>query len=164
MSSKVIKIGSVIACIIVILVCSAYYTGHISTAVYNIRSRYPAMEVEDCSARITDTTPEGYYVNYYGDVEDFSEMEVVEVTLLLSNHTNNTASIRDFWTYYNDAEGYHLYEMEEDTENLAVSNYENRKIIPPGEQASLKEYVLVPRGMHEIMVKTDNMESFTITF
>ena len=58
MSSKVIKIGSVIACIIVILVCSAYYTGHISTAVYNIRSRYPAMEVEDCSARITDTTPE----------------------------------------------------------------------------------------------------------
>lgn len=166
------KISSVVACVVVILVCFVYYTGHISNAVYNISSRYPVMTVEDCSAKLIDAAPEGYYVNYYGDEEDLAEMEVVEITWLLSNKTNRTVDIKDFWADYDSVDGSNLYEMEKEKEDLAVSDYENRKILPPGEQASFKAYVLVPEGMREMEMNPGYMatprgsarEAFRITF
>lgn len=171
MSGRV-KIGSVIACVVVIVMCCIYYTVHISNAIYNISSRNPAVKVEDCSAKIADAAPEGYYVYYYGDEEDLADMEVVEVTWLLSNHTNNKVDIDEFWADYDSVAGFYLYRMRKETEDLAVPNYENRKILPPGEQASFKEYVLVPKGLHEIEVTPGYMatpagsdrETFTITF
>lgn len=164
------KISSVVACVVVIVICYLYYTGHIRSAAYSISSRYPVVEVEECSAGITDAAPEGYYVDYYGDNEDLADMEVVEVTWLLFNHTNNTVNIDDFQADYDDADGLNLYVMEKGTGDLVLPNYENKKIIPPAEQASFKEYVLVPKGMHEIEVTPGYMatgsarESFTITF
>lgn len=161
------KIVSVIACISVIVICIIYYTGYVSQAIYEVRTDCP--EVESCSAGKVDTAPEGYTVSYYGNDDDLKETEVVEVTWLLSNITNEQIDVDDFWTNYESMDGGRLYVMEK-KEALAVSDYENRRVIPPGEQTAYAEYVLVPAGCHEIRAKfrnaaqKDGREILAVTF
>lgn len=170
MSSKV-KIGSVVVCVLVILICCISYTVYVSQAIYRIETVYP--EVEGSSARIVDAAPEGYYARYY-DGEDLTDMEVVEVTWQLSNITNEWIYADHFWAYYYDAKGHYLDVMkkEEEEEDLLIPSYNNEKIIPSGEQVDYKEYVLVPEGTRSIEATPghttsrtgEEKESFVITF
>lgn len=164
------KLVPVIACVSAVLVCLIYYTKYVSQAIYDVRVYYP--QVENCSAKKVDAAPEEYFVYYYGDYEDLAEMEVVKVTWQLSNITNGRIDADDFWASYYGTDGSYLYVMEKDDEGLAVSDYENRKIIPPGKQAVYTEYVLVPEGSHEMEAKPGYTaiqtggvrKSFTIAF
>lgn len=168
MNSKV-KIGSVVGCVLVILICYFGYTGYVSQAIYSIETGYP--EVEDCSARLVDAVPEGYHVDYYEEA-DLADMEVVEVTWQLTNITNEWIYADHFWANYRDANGYYLNEMEKEEENLLIPSYENEKIIPPGEKAAYTEYVLVAEGTRTLEVQPGytarqtgaEREYFTITF
>lgn len=168
MSSKV-KVGSVVACVLVVVICFVYYTGYVSQAIYSIETGYP--EAEGCSARLVDAAPEGYY-DYYYEEEELADMEVVEVTWRLSNITNGWIYANYFWASYYDADGYYLSAMEKENEDLLIPNYENKVIIPAGEQVDYTEYVLVPKGTRSLEATPgysgtqtgDARESFAITF
>lgn len=164
------KIGSVIACGMVMLICYVCYTGYARRAVYDIREYYP--EYEGCSARMIEEMPEGYAVNYYsGNPEELFQMGVVEVTWQLSNGTNERMDVDVFYVYYDTMDGRDLYVMEKE-ESPVISVYENEAIIPAGKQVEYKEYLLVPRGCHEIMVESScfssqedgGRDSFTLSF
>lgn len=165
-----VKICSVIVCIIVMVACFIYYTRYVSQTIYDLEVHYP--KVESCSAQKVDTVPEGYYVYHYGNYDDLAEMEAVEVTWQLCNITNEQIDVENFWAAYYSEDGSYLYEMEKDAEALAVSDYDNRKIIPSGGRAFYTEYVLVPKGSHQIEAKTidgtvrssDEMKILTVTF
>lgn len=161
------KFGSVIACVIVILLCAVYYSWYVSQAIYDVRTLYP--KAEGCSAEKISEMPEGYFFRYYGDYEDLGELEVVEVTWLLSNITNEQIEVDDFWSDYDSMDGSRVYVLEK--EDLAIRDYENKKIIPPGEQTVYTEYVIVAAGSHEInavsrqgISQRDGEQTFTLTF
>lgn len=168
MSGKV-KIGSVVVCALVILICFIYYTGYVSQAIYRIKKDYP--EARGCSARMVDAAPEGYFVYYYEE-EELTDMEVVEVTWQLANITNEWIRADYFWASYYGADGSYLSAMEKEEEDLLVPNYENEVIIPAGEQVDYTEYVLVPEGMRSMEATPgytagqsgDAKETFTLTF
>lgn len=165
-----IKIGSVIACVGVILICVIYYSRYVSETIYDLRAGHPG--VESCSAGKINGIPEGYSFRYYGDYKDLEEMAAVEITWVLSNITNELMDMDDFRADYESTDGSYLYVMEKEEEDLAIPDYENRRVIPPGEQAVYTEYVLVPAGSHEIKAKPwyawartgDGEETFTVTF
>lgn len=164
-----IKTGSVIVCVSVILICVVYYSKYVSQLIYDLRAGHP--RVVSCSARKVDEPPEGYYHRYYGD-NNPGEMEVVEVTWLLSNITNEQIYVDDFRAGYESTDGSGLYVMEKDKEGLAISDYENKRVIPPGEQSAYTEYILVSAESHEIKAEPrywtaqadDGKETYTVTF
>lgn len=168
MSSKV-KIGSVVVCVLVILICCIGYTGYVSRTIYRIRTNYP--EVEGCSARMVDAAPEGYFVYYYEE-EELTDMEVVEVTWQLTNITNEWIYADYFWASYYGADGRYLSAMRKEDEDLLIPSYENEVIIPAGEQVNYTEYVLVPEGMRSMEAEPgytagqsgDATQTFMITF
>lgn len=165
-----VKVISVMICVFVMVVCGICYTGYVSRTIFDIEISYP--EVEGCSARMADEVPEGYFVYYYGDEEDLADMEAVEVTWQLSNIINDWIYVDHFWADYRGTDGSYLYAMEKEEEELAIPGYENKRIIPPGEQVNYTEYVLVPEGTREMEAKPgygaaqtrDGRESFTISF
>lgn len=161
------KIVSVIACLMVIILCFIYYTGYVSDAVYYVRAFYP--EAENCGARIIDSLPEGYSADDMDD-DKLSEMDVVEITWRLSNIANECIEADNFWATYSTADGERLYAMEKDVEDSLIPAYENKKIIPPGKQVDYTAYVPVPQGTHEMVIRytamqrDDGMEEITVTF
>lgn len=157
MRSKV-KVISAVACVVVILSCYIFYKWYVSQAIYDISTSYP--EAESCSARVMDAVPEGYFSYYYDD-DDLAEMKVVEVTWRLCNNTNERKEADNFWASYRDTDGRYLDVMEEDTEDLIVLRYENKRVIPPGEQTDFIEYVLVPKESHEMNVRLGSAVSRT---
>lgn len=160
-----IKIGSVIACVSVILICVVYYSRYVSETIYDLRTGYPT--AESCSARKVDGMPEGYYFRNYDD-NDPDKMEVVEITWLLSNITNEQINVNNFWASYDSEDRSYLGVAVIEEEDLAIRNYENERVIPPGEQVIYTDYVLVPAECHEIeagALQTDgDKETFTVTF
>lgn len=163
-----VKVISAVACVAVIFLCCIFYKQYVSEAIYGISTPYS--EAESCSARVLDAVPEGYFSYYYDD-DDLAEMKVVEVTWRLCNNTNERKQASRFWASYNGTDGRYLNVLEEDTEDLIVPVYDNKRVIPPGEQTDFIEYVLVPKESHEMKVRpestasqTGGEASFVITF
>lgn len=164
------KIGSVIACVVVVLICFIFYTRYVSETMYKLHAGYP--KVESCSAKKVDEVPEGYSFRHYEDNNGLLKMEVVEVTWLLSNITNERIDTNYFRASYDSTDGSYLREAEKEEEDLAIPDYTNRKIIPPGEQVAYTDYVLVTAGCHEIEASSRNVvtqtgdgeETFIVTF
>ena len=165
---KNMKMLSVVSCGIVILLCFVYYTSYVSDIIFDLENPYLVME--SCSAEKMDVWPEGYTVDYYGDYEDLADMEAVEVTWRLSNITNERKGADSSWASYDSMDGDRLYVMRKEPGNLAIADYENKKIIPAGEQGNLTEYVLVPAGAHGMKVRmymtpaSEERKTFTVSF
>lgn len=169
MSGK-IKIGSVVACSMVVVFCIIGYSVYVSEAIYDTRVHYP--EVEGCSARVLEEMPEGYHIRRYEEGEESSWRDVVEVTWQLSNITNESAQVDYFWANYDSEDDHYLDVMEKNEEDLAIAGYENRRVLPPGERTNYTEYVLVPKGSHVILATPGytatqpdgGQETFTLEF
>lgn len=144
MTKKVNIIFGVI-CGVVIIFCAFFYSVYVSQIYYDIQNPYPT--VEDYSAKVVKEAPEGYLT--YSDDDGG---KVVEVSWYFTNTVNEKIymDIMYIGADYYDEDGGWLYVMEREEGYSAISKYDNRRILPPGEHVVVKEYVQVPEDAQEI--------------
>lgn len=145
-----LNVFSGVFCAVVVLACLICYSGYVSQLYFDVCTPYAYSPIAGCEGIRLDGMPEGYLIPDYMAVDDPEEMEVVEITYDLVGTINDTTDIcGNICLYYGENDEW-ISVLEKDEDYWGPGNYQNCNILPPGEHAVFKEYVLVPKGMKEI--------------
>lgn len=148
MTNKV-KIFSVVFCVVVVIGCCFGYSASVSQMYYDICSPGTCSLINGYETQTLWTIPadEAYeYGVYYSE----GDVNAVEITYELYNPLNDTIWIAgNLCHYYEEGQG-GLTEFDSAASTGDISEYENCKILPPGESMIFKECVLVPEEAEEI--------------
>lgn len=161
---KKVKVLSVVLCVVVVIVCLVSYSGTVSELHYDICKPSSCSLISAYGAKVLDAVPEGYQISSYDSMDG---MEIVEIVYELSNPVNDKISFWGNFCYYYGENDEWISILDMDLDYSDISQYENCKILPPGESLFYKEYVLVPKGMKKIYAyrgwsKKDYQEKVTI--
>ena len=155
---------SCVFCVIVVLVCLICYSGYVSQLYFDVCTPYAHSPIAGCEGVRLGEVPEGYRIPDYMEIDDLDEMEAVEITYELVGTVNDSIGIVGNLCFYYGENDEWISVLEKDRDYWGPGNYENSKILPPGEHVVFKEYVLVPKGMKEIRAYwiSGNSEKITI--
>lgn len=148
MTNKV-KIVSVVFCVVVVIGCCFGYSASVSQMYYDICSPGSCSFISSYEAEALWTIPadEAYeYGVYYSE----GDVDAVEITYELYNPLNDSITIAGNLCYYYGEGDEWITAFDSIASTGDISEYENCKILPPGESMIFKEYVLVPEGAEEI--------------
>lgn len=144
-----VKIISVVLCVVVIIGCYFGYSVSLSQMYFDVCSPSSCSLISDYETEVlwTISADEAYeYGVYYTE----GDLEAVEITYELYNPLNDRITIAGNLCYYFGEGDEWLTAFDSVASMGDISEYDNCKILPPGERMIFKEYVLVPEEMEEI--------------
>ncbi len=153
--NRIIKICSVVGCAVIVAFCiktildiDKYYSEDYVEKVYNDIVRRdplaPHPQVKDCSAETVSEAPEGYELR--GEADGSDGMKLVKVTWHFSNLIYDDLMEMEWnWIDYGCEGAERLDRLEKKDDP-----YGRRKVLPPGEEVTVYDYVLVPEQVHEM--------------
>lgn len=145
--NKIRKICAAVFCGVIIIVCCMFGFREPPAVVVENHCPYPVLE--SYSARVVDAVPESFRSEYIDEMLDDGG-KVVEVTWNFTNSADKSVIMKYVWIDYECSESRieWLYALEEKKDWRTAGD--DPEILPPGEHITVREYVMVLKGMREI--------------
>ncbi|MDE6950421.1 MAG: hypothetical protein K2P64_05845 [Lachnospiraceae bacterium] len=143
------KYFSVVFCVIVVIVCFVGYSVSLSQIYYDVCSPKDCALISGYETKELWTVPaeEAYeYGIHYAE----GDLKAVEITYELYNPLNEKMSISGNLCHYKEKDNDWISAFDSVDSTADISEYDNRKILPPGESMIFKECVLVSEETEEI--------------